>query len=83
LLKPGGTLVYCTCSVFRAEGEQQIAAFLAHNSSALLRPGPGHFLPRDRAHPEGLRDNEPSDHDGFHYAVVQKSAQHAPAPPEA
>jgi 16S rRNA (cytosine967-C5)-methyltransferase len=83
LLKPGGTLVYCTCSVFRAEGEQQIAAFLAHNSSALLRPGPGHFLPRDRAHPEGLRDNEPRDHDGFFYAVVQKSAQHAPALPEA
>jgi 16S rRNA (cytosine967-C5)-methyltransferase len=83
LLKPGGTLVYCTCSVFRAEGEQQVAAFLAHNSSALLRPGPGHFLPRDRAHPEGVRDNEPGDHDGFYYAVVQKSAQHAPAPPEA
>jgi len=83
LLKAGGTLVYCTCSVFRGEGEQQIAAFLAHNSSALLRPGPGHFLPRDRAHPEGVRDNEPGDHDGFYYAVVQKSAQHAPAPPEA
>jgi 16S rRNA (cytosine967-C5)-methyltransferase len=83
LLKPGGTLVYCTCSVFRAEGEHQIAAFLAHNSSALLRPGPGHFLPRDRAHPEGVRDNEPRDHDGFYYAVVQKSAQHAPARPEA
>jgi 16S rRNA (cytosine967-C5)-methyltransferase len=83
LLKPGGTLVYCTCSVFRAEGEQQIAAFLAHNSSALLRPGAGHFLPRDRAHPEGVRDNEPRDHDGFYYAVVQKSARHAPALPEA
>ncbi|HET8746139.1 MAG TPA: 16S rRNA (cytosine(967)-C(5))-methyltransferase RsmB [Ramlibacter sp.] len=79
LLKPGGTLVYCTCSVFRAEGAQQIEAFLAHNSSALLRPGPGHFLPRDRAHPEGVRDNEPRDHDGFYYAVVQKSARHAPA----
>ena len=83
LLKPGGTLVYCTCSVFRAEGEAQIAAFLAHNSAALLRPAPGHFLPRDRAHPEGVRDNEPRDHDGFYYAVVQKSARHAPDRPEA
>ena len=27
LLKPGGRLVYCTCSVFRAEGEQQVQAF--------------------------------------------------------
>jgi 16S rRNA (cytosine967-C5)-methyltransferase len=83
LLKPGGTLVYCTCSVFRAEGERQIAAFLAHNNTALLRPAPGHFLPRDRAHPEGVRDNEPRDHDGFYYAVVQKSAWHAPVRPEA
>jgi len=79
LLKPGGTLVYCTCSVFRAEGEAQIAAFLAHNSTVVLRPAPGHFLPRDRAHPEGLRDNEPRDHDGFYYAVLQKSALDAPA----
>ena len=23
LLRPGGRLVYCTCSVFREEGEQQ------------------------------------------------------------
>jgi 16S rRNA (cytosine967-C5)-methyltransferase len=81
LLKPGGTLAYCTCSVFRAEGEAQIAAFLAHNSSAVLRPGPGHFLPRDEAHPEGVRDNEPRDHDGYFYAVLQKSALDAPARP--
>jgi 16S rRNA (cytosine967-C5)-methyltransferase len=83
LLKPGGTLVYCTCSVFRAEGEAQIAAFLAHNSTAVLRPGPGHFLPRDRVHPEGVRDNEPRDHDGYFYAVLHKSALDAPARPDA
>ena len=29
LLKPGGTLVYCTCSLEPEEGEQQIAALLA------------------------------------------------------
>jgi 16S rRNA (cytosine967-C5)-methyltransferase len=28
-VKPGGTLVYCTCSLEPAEGEEQIAAFLA------------------------------------------------------
>ncbi len=28
-LKPGGLLVYCTCSLQKAEGEEQIAAFLA------------------------------------------------------
>jgi 16S rRNA (cytosine967-C5)-methyltransferase len=82
LLSPGGRLVYCTCSVFRAEGEGQIAAFLAHNSTALLQPGPGHLLPRDRASQGALPDNQPSDHDGFFYAVLQKSALDAPARPD-
>ncbi|WP_332825911.1 16S rRNA (cytosine(967)-C(5))-methyltransferase RsmB [Ramlibacter sp.] len=79
LLKPGGHLVYCTCSVFRAEGEAQIVAFLAHNSTALLRPGPGHLWPRSKVDVGALPDNQPSDHDGFFYAVLQKSALDAPA----
>jgi 16S rRNA (cytosine967-C5)-methyltransferase len=33
LLKPGGTLVYCTCSLEQEEGEQAVAAFLATESS--------------------------------------------------
>ena len=32
LLRPGGRLLYCTCSVFRAEGSQQIKAFVANNT---------------------------------------------------
>ncbi|MCB9964216.1 MAG: 16S rRNA (cytosine(967)-C(5))-methyltransferase RsmB [Rhodospirillales bacterium] len=28
LVKPGGVLVYCTCSVLKAEGENQVSAFL-------------------------------------------------------
>lgn len=79
LLKPGGHLVYCTCSVFRAEGDGQIAAFLAHNSTAFLRPGPGHLWPRSKVDGGALPDNQPSDHDGFFYAVLQKSALDAPA----
>ena len=79
LLKPGGRLVYCTCSVFRAEGDAQVAAFLASNSTALLRPGPGHLMPRSRDSAGALPDNRPSDHDGFFYAVLQKSALDAPA----
>ncbi|WP_338822420.1 RsmB/NOP family class I SAM-dependent RNA methyltransferase [Bradyrhizobium septentrionale] len=38
LLKPGGTLVYCTCSLEPEEGEQAIAALLA--SEAGLRRAP-------------------------------------------
>lgn len=37
-LKPGGVLVYCTCSLEKAEGEDQIAAFLSERSDAKLVP---------------------------------------------
>ncbi len=83
LVKPGGRLVYCTCSVFRAEGEAQVAAFVAHNNGLFLRAGPGHLMPRSRANPEPLPDNEPSDHDGFYYAVLQQGAPDARARPAA
>jgi 16S rRNA (cytosine967-C5)-methyltransferase len=38
LLKPGGTLVYCTCSLEPEEGEQTIAALLAAESSVSRVP---------------------------------------------
>ncbi|WP_426438377.1 RsmB/NOP family class I SAM-dependent RNA methyltransferase [Bradyrhizobium genosp. P] len=38
LLKPGGTLVYCTCSLEPEEGEQAIAAFLAGESGLRRAP---------------------------------------------
>lgn len=38
LLKPGGTLVYCTCSLEPEEGEQAIAALLDADSSVKRRP---------------------------------------------
>jgi 16S rRNA (cytosine967-C5)-methyltransferase len=74
LLRPRGRMVYCTCSVFRAEGEAQVQAFLAHNKEAELRPGPGHLLPHSGENGHPLRDNLPSDHDGFFYAVLDKRA---------
>jgi 16S rRNA (cytosine967-C5)-methyltransferase len=77
LLKPGGRLVYCTCSVFRAEGDERVAAFVAHNNEALLRPGPGHLMPWKGVAAEGVPDNEAGDHDGFFYAVLQKGALEA------
>jgi 16S rRNA (cytosine967-C5)-methyltransferase len=78
VLRPGGRLVYCTCSVFRAEGEQRVEAFLAHNKAAVLRPGPGHLLPRTGAGAQALPDNLPGDHDGFFYASLDKRTD-APA----
>jgi 16S rRNA (cytosine967-C5)-methyltransferase len=38
LLRPGGTLVYCTCSLEPEEGEQAIAAFLAAEPSMRRAP---------------------------------------------
>jgi 16S rRNA (cytosine967-C5)-methyltransferase len=37
-LKPGGLLVYCTCSLEKAEGEDQIAALLAESDGLKLLP---------------------------------------------
>jgi 16S rRNA (cytosine967-C5)-methyltransferase len=51
LVKPGGRLVYCTCSLEPAEGEDQMARFLAANpafSAVPISPGEagieGHFI---------------------------------------
>jgi 16S rRNA (cytosine967-C5)-methyltransferase len=73
LVKPGGALLYCTCSVFKAEGSGQIEAFLAHNTNAKLLPSPGHLFPQNSASQEHLPDNQLGAHDGFFYALLQKT----------
>jgi 16S rRNA (cytosine967-C5)-methyltransferase len=78
LLRPGGCLLYCTCSVFRAEGEAQVQTFVAHNTGAVLRPAPGHLVPQTGAKPNGVQDNPGGDHDGFFYASLEKRAQGGP-----
>jgi 16S rRNA (cytosine967-C5)-methyltransferase len=74
LLKPGGYLLYCTCSVFKAEGHTQIQTFVAHNSAAALLPSPCHLLPQSPPQPEAMRDNHLGEHDGFFYALLHKTA---------
>ena len=71
LLKPGGRLLYCTCSVFRAEGAEVRDSFLRRNSNAAPLPAPGHLWPLLRAAggPDG--DNGAHD-DGFFYALLEK-----------
>jgi 16S rRNA (cytosine967-C5)-methyltransferase len=44
-LAPNGLMLYVTCSVFKAEGEQQIEAFLKQHRDAQLLPSFGHCLP--------------------------------------
>ena len=73
LLKPGGRLLYCTCSVFRAEGEEQVQAFLGRHTDAVLQPSPGHLLPGNVNPDRELHDNAPGGYDGFFYACIDKA----------
>ncbi len=74
LLKPEGRLLYCTCSVFKAEGSELVQTFLVHHTDATLRSSPGHLVPQTRANHESLPDNSADDHDGFYLALLEKSA---------
>lgn len=71
LLRPGGRLLYCTCSVFRQEGAERVQAFVAHNTDAQMLPSPGHLLPGVGDASAGVGDNQGRD-DGFYYALLAR-----------
>ena len=72
MLKPGGRMLYVTCSVFRQEGELQVKAFVEHNTDCTLHPCLGHLRPQNSLTPAALVDNLAGDHDGFYYALLEK-----------
>lgn len=74
LLAPGGRMVYCTCSVFRAEGQAQVDAFLARHTDVAVGPSPGHLLPGSATQGGHMADNPAREHDGFFYARLDKTA---------
>jgi 16S rRNA (cytosine967-C5)-methyltransferase len=74
LLMPGGAMVYCTCSVFRDEGYNQIQTFLTRHTDARLMPSPGHLLPQISLLGAVIPDNLLREHDGFYYALLQKQS---------
>jgi len=74
LLKPGGRLLYCTCSVFQAEGPAVVQAFLAHNTDAAIAGPSGHLIPGIAPDPAWVGDNWTGEHDGFYYARLDKRA---------
>jgi 16S rRNA (cytosine967-C5)-methyltransferase len=73
LLKPGGSLLYCTCSVFHAEGQDQFAAFLERHTDARAIPCVGHLRPGSDGPGGEFNDNVPGGYDGFFYARFDKS----------
>lgn len=82
MLAPGGILIYCTCSLQKSEGEQQIDAFLARHpaihrlpiaaaeignlTDAITPAGDTRLLPFHLATQGGI--------DGFYIARLQKAA---------
>jgi 16S rRNA (cytosine967-C5)-methyltransferase len=73
LLKPEAVMLYCTCSVFKAEGQDQMQTFLARHKDAALLPSPGHLLPQSPLQPGALHDNHLGGHDGFFYGLLRKT----------
>jgi 16S rRNA (cytosine967-C5)-methyltransferase len=75
MLKPGGRLLYATCSVLRAENEQVIDDFLENCGDAIE-------LSLDLAMPEAAEALTHGvqllpgriDNDGFYYALIEKRA---------
>ena len=60
LLRPGGRLLYVTCSVFPDEGELQAKWWLNAMPNAVRLGAPGQLLPNQH-------------HDGFFYALFEKA----------
>ena len=70
LLAPGGRLLYATCSLFKAEGQVQIDAFLQR-----LGPGAAHMDAASPGHLLPLPDNASAaaaTADAFFYALIHK-----------
>ncbi len=72
LLKPGGRFLYCTCSVFREEGELQMLGFAKRHADARRLPAPGHLLPHNEALGETPSSSNRLSHDGFYYGLLEK-----------
>ncbi len=72
-LKPGGLLVYATCSVMPQENEQVVAQFLADTDDAehqIIEASWGTARPLGRQ-----LFPQPNGHDGFYYACLSKQGR--------
>lgn len=72
LLRPGGTLLYATCSVLPEENSEQVAAFLARTPDAEATTPPDVAWGRPAGAGRQLLP-EVDSHDGFFYARLRKA----------
>ena len=73
LLKPGGMLVYATCSVLRDENDRQVSAFLQRQPQARdVTPRPEQATMVDAGWQLFPQQDGP---DGFYLACLRKGAQ--------
>jgi 16S rRNA (cytosine967-C5)-methyltransferase len=73
-LKPGGILVYSTCTLNRAENEEIVKSFLCDRVNWKIQPPPSHFPALDLLAPEGWLEILPHQHlmDGFFMVKLKK-----------
>jgi 16S rRNA (cytosine967-C5)-methyltransferase len=64
-LRPGGTLLFATCSLFAEEGPRVVQGFLADHPDARLQPLAGSTFHDGWVLPDAL-------HDGFYYALFER-----------
>ena len=81
ILKNGGTLIYCTCSIFYNEGEGQVVKFLNRRKNVKRKSAPGLIYPtigKDfflKYNVANKLDNTELNYignDGFFYAMLEK-----------
>jgi 16S rRNA (cytosine967-C5)-methyltransferase len=81
---PQGTLVYCTCSLLREEGEDQIKWLLAQSDEVEIKTPSAPGLDPNWISPEGgvrLRPDywrELGGMDGFYMAILQRKGEQLP-----
>lgn len=75
ILKPGGTLVYTTCSVLPAENAHQIEHFLQAHDDAQITPCPWPKIKHGHCATTGEQWlPQPGGADGFYYAKLRKQS---------
>lgn len=76
LLKPGGRMVYATCSILDRENSAQVASFLQRHENARVLPMSVDWGEPRQAGEQFLGRQVfpvPEGHDGFFYAVLEKN----------